>query len=298
MAQQSKQEKKGTAGVKLVNTTELLEQVLLNLPLRRLLTSQRVNRVWRDTIASSHALKKKMWLLPRAPAIDDLYPEERLLAPVHDTAALTLSPLVRLSLPGDGATSFLRHFEAAFGLVRAAAKRLRKNPRKRGAARRQSKRVCTEIGDGGVSLVGNAPITASIMGTAMYPHRLSRTSFRVCLHFIATNPKNSTWLDTILTDAPIKAIKLIYNGSQARDGYTGTVRRDEPLTLRAIYEAYEDFVGLLKDVGIIAKPEDIEGRFMVKRTTEITGTQHCVCSLNDDENEECGCFEFLKEKET
>ena len=45
----------------LFNIPELLEAVLLQLPPRRVLIDQRVNKFWRETITGSLPIQEKLW---------------------------------------------------------------------------------------------------------------------------------------------------------------------------------------------------------------------------------------------
>jgi hypothetical protein len=58
-----------TATHAVLNTTELLENILIYVPFRTLITSQRVCSLWRDTVNQSTQIKQKLFLLPQ-PIVD------------------------------------------------------------------------------------------------------------------------------------------------------------------------------------------------------------------------------------
>ncbi|CZT24633.1 uncharacterized protein RCC_10358 [Ramularia collo-cygni] len=57
-------EGKGDAAQRVFGTIELLEMILLDLPTQKLYTCQRTSKTFRDTIAQSLKLKRKMFLAP------------------------------------------------------------------------------------------------------------------------------------------------------------------------------------------------------------------------------------------
>ena len=69
----------GTAGAQLVVIPELMEMILLELPLKDVLAAQRVNKVFRDTIRDSHKLQKAVFFKPIDKTV--LHPMSKLSAP-------------------------------------------------------------------------------------------------------------------------------------------------------------------------------------------------------------------------
>lgn len=61
-----------SAATRALGTIEILEQVLLGVPMWDLLRAQRVSRVWRACIRDSSSLQRKLFLLPCPPSADDL----------------------------------------------------------------------------------------------------------------------------------------------------------------------------------------------------------------------------------
>lgn len=62
-------ETKNSAAQRFSDTFELLEMVLLNLPLRNLFTIQRTTRSFRDTVANSLKLRRRMFLEPESSGV-------------------------------------------------------------------------------------------------------------------------------------------------------------------------------------------------------------------------------------
>ncbi|KAK4505879.1 hypothetical protein PRZ48_003844 [Zasmidium cellare] len=54
----------GVAADAVFNTAELIEKILLDVPFRTLLTSQRVSKQWKDAIAGSKEIQEKLFLRP------------------------------------------------------------------------------------------------------------------------------------------------------------------------------------------------------------------------------------------
>lgn len=52
------------ATAKVLGNYELLQQILLNLPLRQLLLAQEVNKAWYDVVQRSQEIRKTVFLLP------------------------------------------------------------------------------------------------------------------------------------------------------------------------------------------------------------------------------------------
>jgi hypothetical protein len=65
----------GPAVDKVLAIPELLEEILLNLPLRRLLLSQRVDKNFKDVIHGSFRIRKALWLEPSTSDVIKWHPE-------------------------------------------------------------------------------------------------------------------------------------------------------------------------------------------------------------------------------
>ncbi|PIA95682.1 hypothetical protein CB0940_10715 [Cercospora beticola] len=59
------------AAAQVLQTPELLEMILLSIPCRDLLLSQRVDRTWHSTIQGSVKLKRALFLAPTGPVVTD-----------------------------------------------------------------------------------------------------------------------------------------------------------------------------------------------------------------------------------
>lgn len=57
------------ASAQVLQTPELLEMILLSVPCRDLLLSQRVDRMWRGTILGSLKLKRALFMVPAGPVV-------------------------------------------------------------------------------------------------------------------------------------------------------------------------------------------------------------------------------------
>ena len=68
-----------------LNTTELCEQILLNLSFKDLLRFRRLNSFFRNVIQGSKALQRKLYLLPMAPGhwVDELNPALTIMLESH-----------------------------------------------------------------------------------------------------------------------------------------------------------------------------------------------------------------------
>lgn len=63
-----------SACAKVLGTTELHEQILLNLPLRDLLLAKRVSRAWRNTMAGSPQIQEALFFRPNASSVVAIQP--------------------------------------------------------------------------------------------------------------------------------------------------------------------------------------------------------------------------------
>lgn len=82
-----------TATEQVFETAELLEQILLQLPMEDVFCVLRISRLWQNLISSSITLKRKLWIQPLLPPVSPLSFSLPFNSP-HYSEQFTLNPLV------------------------------------------------------------------------------------------------------------------------------------------------------------------------------------------------------------
>lgn len=217
------------------STYELIEQILLRLPIERIFLLQRVNKDWKGVIQRSHALKKKIGVMPRKTPIT---PDPCLTGtdglPIHYfDSTLTLSPLLKL-FPGLLPPTSPPTEDPRLGII--------------------------------ASFTG--------LHSGCDSNRASQLIDSVRLHFAENIPKDESWLGTFVTNPPIPTMKLRIDYSRQTKvssvsrifSHGDVVRRAEGLRFRDVLRGHRDLVRrLTEDEGFPVVPEFIYAEIEIVR---------------------------------